>query len=254
MLSTPLICCSSGVATDCSTVCASAPTYVVCTCTSGGAIDGKSDTGRLTIVIAPTRTVSSENTIATIGRLMKNFDMSALRWRSRALDHVHGRALAHLHQTFGDHPFAGLHAGGDDPQIPDALAERHRADRDEVVVADDRDLIVALQLRHGALRDQQRVRHRRGGESDAAVAAGAEDVVWIREDAGDADRSGARADFAVGKRNRSGVFVDAAIAKQQLKRHALALLVDAALGRKAAMKVDEHLLADGEIGLDRIDL
>src|SRR6266852_3130680 len=78
MLSTPLICCSIGVATDCSTVCASAPTYVVLTCTSGGAIAGNCDTGRLTIVIAPTITVRIEITMATIGRLMKNFDIASL--------------------------------------------------------------------------------------------------------------------------------------------------------------------------------
>ena len=32
-----------------------------------------------------------------------------------------------------------------------------------------------------------------------------------------------------------------------------ALLLDALLGRKAAMEIDEHLLADSEIGLDWID-
>ena len=31
------------------------------------------------------------------------------------------------------------------------------------------------------------------------------------------------------------------------------LLLDALLGRKAAMEIDEHLLADSEIGLDWID-
>src|SRR5215469_12141446 len=79
MLSTPLICCSMGVETDCSTVCASAPKYVVDTCTSGGAMAGNWETGRLTMLIAPTITVRMEITMATMGRLMKNFDIVSLQ-------------------------------------------------------------------------------------------------------------------------------------------------------------------------------
>src|SRR5204863_9864218 len=45
MLSTPFICCSSGVATDCSIVRASAPVYVVETWITGGMIDGYCPTG-----------------------------------------------------------------------------------------------------------------------------------------------------------------------------------------------------------------
>ncbi len=50
MLSTPDNCCSMGVATDCSTVMASAPVYVAWMVTSGGTISGNwatgSETGR----------------------------------------------------------------------------------------------------------------------------------------------------------------------------------------------------------------
>src|SRR5215470_13249727 len=75
MLSTPLICCSIGVATDCSIVCASAPTYLAWIWISGGAMLGNCATGRLTIEIAPTMTVNMAITIATMGRLMKNLDI-----------------------------------------------------------------------------------------------------------------------------------------------------------------------------------
>src|ERR1035437_5534295 len=45
MLSTPVICCSMGAATDCSMVCASAPRYVALMVTSGGTISGNCATG-----------------------------------------------------------------------------------------------------------------------------------------------------------------------------------------------------------------
>src|SRR3984957_21254462 len=89
MLSTPLICCSMGVATDCSSACASAPTYVAGSCISGGTIFGNCATGRLAIATAPTITVRIAITIATIGRLMKNFDISvALHERFRVDLHI----------------------------------------------------------------------------------------------------------------------------------------------------------------------
>src|SRR4030095_16151759 len=123
MLSTPLICCSIGVATDCSIVCASAPTYVVCTCTSGGAIAGNCDTGRLTMVMAPTMTVRREITIATIGRLMKNRDTLASCRLAR--DDIDDGACSYPHQALDNHAFASFHAVGHDPEVPDAVADRH---------------------------------------------------------------------------------------------------------------------------------
>src|SRR5258706_14002396 len=77
MLSTPFICCSIGVATACSRVCASAPTYVACNLISGGTMLGNCATGRLAMVTAPTITVRMAITIATMGRLMKKLDISS---------------------------------------------------------------------------------------------------------------------------------------------------------------------------------
>src|SRR5271165_2049366 len=88
MLSTPLICCSMGVATAFSSVSASAPGYKAHRRISGGAIFGNCATGSLVIVIAPTITVKIAMTIATIGRLIKNLDMSVA---------LHERLRAHLH-------------------------------------------------------------------------------------------------------------------------------------------------------------
>src|SRR5215510_2734919 len=72
MLSTPLINCSMGVATDFSRVTASAPTYVACSRISGGAMSGNIAIGSCTIATTPRITMMMEITMATIGRLMKN--------------------------------------------------------------------------------------------------------------------------------------------------------------------------------------
>src|SRR5215475_6224286 len=75
MWSTPLTCCSIGVATACSSASASAPTYVAANLISGGAIFGNCATGKVASMIEPRMTVIMAITIATIGRLMKNLDM-----------------------------------------------------------------------------------------------------------------------------------------------------------------------------------
>src|SRR5208283_873878 len=75
MLSTPDICCSMGVATDCSTVMASAPVYVAWIWTSGGTISGNCATGSETRETMPQITITMAITIETMGRLMKNLDM-----------------------------------------------------------------------------------------------------------------------------------------------------------------------------------
>jgi hypothetical protein len=51
--------------------------------------------GSVTMVIAPTITVSSEITIATIGRLMKNLDTLASHLRRLSFDDLDDRAFSH---------------------------------------------------------------------------------------------------------------------------------------------------------------
>ena len=75
MLSTPLTCCSIGVATACSTSTALAPVNVVVIWMRGGVISGYWAIGRPFRATAPTMTMTIEMTIATIGRRTKNFDM-----------------------------------------------------------------------------------------------------------------------------------------------------------------------------------
>src|ERR1700757_1114910 len=70
-----------GVATACSTVSASAPTYVPFTAISGGTMLGYWATGRLRKETTPTITMMMAITMATIGREIKNLDIgNLLHW------------------------------------------------------------------------------------------------------------------------------------------------------------------------------
>ena len=77
MLSTPLTCCSIGVATDCSMVTASAPVNVVLRLICGGMIWGNCAIGSPTSVTAPMRTVTMAMTIATMGLRMKKAEITS---------------------------------------------------------------------------------------------------------------------------------------------------------------------------------
>ena len=83
MFSTPLIFCSSGVATDASTSVALAPMKVVVTWIIGGTISGYCEIGRPLMATTPSRTVMIEITIATMGRLTKKRAMVLLRLDNR---------------------------------------------------------------------------------------------------------------------------------------------------------------------------
>src|SRR5215467_357654 len=77
MRSTPFTSCSMGVATDCSTASADAPGYVAVTRILGGARNGYCSMDSLRRTTIPNITVRIEMTIATIGRLIKKFDMAS---------------------------------------------------------------------------------------------------------------------------------------------------------------------------------
>src|ERR1700761_9674143 len=69
----PFTCCSIGVATVCSTVCASAPVNWPLTCTTGGVMSGYWSMGRTAIQIVPVRTSTMEMTMAVTGLFIKVF-------------------------------------------------------------------------------------------------------------------------------------------------------------------------------------
>ena len=124
---------------------------------------GYSATGSCTMATRPMITMRMEMTMATMGRLMKNLAMGApptstapgCRRRARASSDL--LAGPHPVAALDDHPLAGLQPLGDDPQRADARVDLHLAQLDRVVGADHRDLVDALHILHGALRDEERV-------------------------------------------------------------------------------------------------
>src|SRR5207253_10601035 len=158
MSSTPFICCSSGVATDCSTVTASAPVKVALTMIWGGMIDGYCATGSVRIANRPATTVMIEMTIATIGRLMKKRAIPLTLGRQLLGRHRRDRnALSHFLHPFGHDLLARRQPVLDHPQPADARSDLDRSDRHLVALAHDRDLVAPLQLGDLALGHQQRV-------------------------------------------------------------------------------------------------
>ena len=71
MFSTPLMLSSRGVTTELSTVCASAPVYVVCTEMVGGATSGYCSIGSEMMPMMPSSTKKMEITVESTGRFMK---------------------------------------------------------------------------------------------------------------------------------------------------------------------------------------
>src|ERR1035438_4678260 len=210
MSSTPFICCSIGVATDCSIVSASAPGYEVWIWMSGGTMSGNCATGRPSIAMSPPRTVRIAMTIATMGLLMKKRAMESLscgrrqghrrrRARSRRSSGVAGRddrPRFDPREPFHDDALTGLQALFDHPQAPDALGRLDRSDLRLVVGADDGDLIRTLHLVDRALGDEDRALPHLDDGAHLRVLARTENVTGVGEEADRRDRSGAHVHVA----------------------------------------------------------
>src|SRR5580692_257017 len=169
---------------------------------------GNCATGKLSTVSAPTSTMTMEITMATMGRLMKNFDMGylslSIRWclvfrheRFR----VHVRACAHSLNPFHYDPVPRIESAGDNPSVIDAISHSDGSNVDFIAGVDDGDLISALQLRYRALRNQQRPGLGSNYGTDFGVTARSQNIVRIRKEPCDSYRTGALVDLPVGKIN-----------------------------------------------------
>src|SRR6266853_4792174 len=124
---------------------------------SGGTIFGNWATGRAAIVTAPTITVRIAMTIATIGRLMKNFDISPASLLFRRLVErpgVHTRTENSLLDALHNHSLARFQPIADHPHRPGLVADLDCLDTHRVVAIYCGHLIAALLFRDGRLRDE----------------------------------------------------------------------------------------------------
>src|SRR5271167_2155288 len=141
---------------------------------------GNCATGKLRMVRVPTSTRTIEITMATMGRLIKNFDIGLpSRWFHGKWPGVHLHARTHLLHPLGDHPFARLESFRNNPLVADAVADLDRPDAHFVLFVHCCDLIAALQLRHGTLRYKQRVLLESDGCANFAVPAGTQNAPRI---------------------------------------------------------------------------
>src|ERR1043166_4474910 len=120
MLSTPLTCCSIGVATVSATTLALAPGYVAVTCSVGGVTSGYCAIGSCVSATPPTMMKTIDRTLAKIGRSMKKWEITAmsssndLSKRNRCLRRgLRGR----LHRFDGIVKPSHLQAVHDDPVL-----------------------------------------------------------------------------------------------------------------------------------------
>src|SRR6266849_8685048 len=211
-------------------------------------------TGRLSIVIVPTITMTREITMATMGRLMKNLDIGlpSLRFRGKWLG-VYLHARTYLLHALGNHAFASLQSVLDNPLGADPVADLNRTDAHLVLVIHCRDLIAALQLRDRALRHKQRVLLDSDGRANFAIPAGAQNISRIRKKPGDPNCARALIDLAVGKIDRPLMPIGGAVGQNKFETHALVRRLARGLGREPSVPIEVLPLADGEINLDRVD-
>src|ERR1700693_107624 len=176
---------------------------------------GNCATGKLRTVREPTNTMTMEITMATMGRLMKNFDMDRLSLSiHRSLAHrpllidlgfcyerlgIHVHSGAHSLNPFRYDSVAGIQATRDDPLVTDPVAHGNSSNVDFVVAIYDRDLIFDLQLRHCALRNKQRPRLGSDYGAHFAVTAGSQNIVRIRKKPRNANGAGPPSALPVGK-------------------------------------------------------
>src|SRR3984885_5978515 len=177
---------------------------------------GNCATGKLRTVSEPTNTMTMEITMATMGRLMKNFDMdhsSLSIHRSLNLIDPRSSIFGFCHERFGIHVHAGAHslnpfrydsvagiqATRDNPAVTDPVAHGDGSNVDFVVGFYHRDLISPLQFRHRTLRNKQRPRLGSDYGADFGVTTRSQNIVRIRKKSRNSNCTGALIDLPVGK-------------------------------------------------------
>ena len=113
---------------------------------------------------------------------------------------------------------AGLKTGVDDPVLAVLRAERDVGDVDLVVVAGDVNLLDALQLLHGGLRNEDRVIEDRGLRAHAAKLAGTKDIAGVGKGRSDANGAGLLVHLTVDEDDAAGVREDRAVGERESER------------------------------------
>src|ERR1700722_20305160 len=110
------------------------------------------------MVRAPTSTMTMEITMATMGRLIKNFDMGllSLSFRGKRL-RIYRHAGTYFLHALGNHAFASFQSFLYHPLAAETVPDFDRPDGHLVLVVDHGYLIPTLELRDCPLRHKQRI-------------------------------------------------------------------------------------------------
>src|SRR5690348_8193785 len=216
-------------------------------------MSGNCATGSDLIATSPPNTVMMAITIATIGRSIKIREIILTTALQRNETRIHSDAGPDFLRAFNHDPFTGFQTVVDNPKLVDLLADFNRTNTHLVVVANDGDLITALQLRHGALRYHQRVVLRARDRANAAKLSRTKNVAGIRKHAREPNRARLRIDLPIGEEKPSLFRIRRAVGENQIELQ----LRDA----RAGLRVDQIslgereilLFVEREIDFDRID-
>src|ERR1700722_1292090 len=139
---------------------------------------GNWETGRRAMDTAPTITVRIAITMATIGRLIKKFDMvvSSVAWPRRLARRFrfYMHAGTNLLNPVDDHALARIQPVANHPQRANLVANVDRFNAHSVVAIHSGHLIGALQLGNSLLRNKQSAIERFDCNAHFAVLSGAQ--------------------------------------------------------------------------------
>ena len=136
----------------------------------------------------------------------------------------------------------------------DAPAHLHRLDVHLIVRPHHRHLVRPLELRHGALRHEERARFHLGKHANPRELSRAQNISGIRKQRRDPERAGPHIDLVVFGEQLTGVRIRGAVRQDQFEAQ-LFLVFDELLRIGVFPRIlRKTLLTHGEVGLHRIDL
>src|SRR5690349_16690255 len=180
-------------------------------------MSGNCATGSDLLATSPPNTVMMAITIATIGRSIKIREIILTTALQRNETRIHSDAGPDFLRAFDHDPFTGFQTVVDNPKLVDLLADFYRTNTYLVVVANDGDLIAALQLRHSALRHHERVVLHARDRPDAAKLSRTKHVAGIGKHAREPNRARLRIDLPIREQKSSLLGIRRAVGEQQIE-------------------------------------
>ena len=161
---------------------------------------------------------------------------------------VDRHAAAHLLDSLRHDSLTGLQSLRDNPVRAYPLADLNRTYLNFIIAADDGDLVVALQLAHGFLGNNQRTFACRYDCANVGVLAGTKHISGVRENTLNAQCAGFHIDLAVDQSSLPFVGINRPIRQNHLQAQMALIFIGVFFN-----VVQVFPLAYGEVNFDGID-